>query len=75
MRLMLVCKIVQPNILTWLFSPPISETADGAVDSSPTSVKDGSGEYLHLQAPMALQVLNRADVIAIVQEVRAERRP
>jgi hypothetical protein len=75
MRLLLGREIVQPSILTWLFSPPISERLDGAVDSSPTSVKDVSGDYLQLQAPMALQFLNRADVIATVREVRAERRP
>ena len=75
MRLLLGCKTVQPNIPTQLFRPPISETVDGAVDSSPSPVKDVRIDHLHLQATMAQQFLNRADVIAIVQDVRGERMP
>ena len=61
---------MQPNILTQLFSPPISETVDGAVDSSLSSVQDTSVEPLHLQAPLVQQFMNRVDVSTIHTEAQ-----
>jgi hypothetical protein len=43
--------IMQPNILTQQCRLPISETVDGAVASSLTSVQDASRAYLHRPAP------------------------
>jgi hypothetical protein len=67
--------MVQPNIRTQPFSPPISAMVEGAVDSSPSSVKDSRVGHLHIQAPMAQQFLNRSDVIAIHAEAQVRFDP
>ena len=73
MRRLLGCSIVPSNILTPPYSRPSSETVHGAVDPFPSSVQYVGIDHCRLHVLMPEQFLNRADIIAIFQEVRGER--
>jgi hypothetical protein len=66
---------VQSNILTPSFSPPGSETIDGAVNPFPAPIEDVGLHHRRLRIPMSEQFLHRANVIAIFQQVCGECLP
>ena len=55
--------------------PPGSETVHGAVDPFPAPVQHVGIHHRRFHVPMSEEFLNRADVIAIFQQVRGERVP